>query len=459
VTVDARSAPRAVSRTTTTTVWFPVALAAALSALLGALAADARWLAALGGYVVRHGSIPDFVPFAAAPSHGWPNVPVLGELVFHALDAAGGERALLTAQVVAVAAAFSLLVADGRRAGADDSRITLVLLLLIPATLSELTNVRSQLFSIALFPLLLLLLRTEARRPSRRIWLLVPLVAVWSNLHGAVLTGLAVAGAYLLFDRARRQTLTALAVLVASVLALFLTPALWRTGDYYLGVLHNEAARRAVGLWAPLSLTSGLDLVFVVIAVGAVAAAMRSRPRLWELVAIVGLALLTAKTARGGVWLVYFAATPAAFGLGRGGAGRSRVVLPAAVALVALVLVGLVHGPRQLGARDDVLGRALADADGTPVLATDILAEQVALAGGRVWIGNPIDAFSRRSQRLYLDWLQGRPAGDAALAHGPRVVLVLPGSAAAKRLARTGRLREVARDARAVLYEPRSASR
>jgi hypothetical protein len=453
VTVDAGAAPRAVPRTLTTTVWFPVALAAALSAVLGALAADARWLAAVGGYVVRHGSIPDFVPFAAAPSRGWPNVPVLGELVFHALDAAGGERALLAAQVVAVAAAFSLLVADGRRAGADDSRVTLVLLLLIPATLAELANVRSQLFSIALFPLLLLLLRSEARRPSRRIWLLVPLVALWSNLHGAVLTGLAVAGAYLVFDRARRELPTAAAVLAGSVLALFLTPALWRTGDYYLGVLHNEAARRGVGLWAPLSLRSGLGIVFVVIAVGAVAAAVRSRPRLWELVAIAGLALLTAKTARGGVWLVYFAATPAALGLGRGGAGRSRVALPAAVALAVLALVGLVHGPRQLGAGDELLGKALADADGTPVLATEVLAEQVAASGGRIWIGNPIDAFSRGSQRQYLDWLQGRPTGDAALAHAPRVVLVLPGSPAGKRLPPSGRFREVARDPRAGLYE------
>ncbi len=453
--VKAETAPGTVPRTASAAVWFPVALAAALSGLLGAVAADARWLAALGGYIVEHGSVPDFVPFAAAPSQGWHNVPVLGELVFHALDAAGGERALLAAQVAAVAAAFSLLVADARRARADDSRLTFVLLLLIPATLSELANVRSQLFSLALFPLLVLLLRAEARRPSRRIWLLVPLIALWSNLHGAVLTGLAVAGAYLLFDRARREPLLAVAVLAASVLAVFATPALWRTGDYYAGVLRNEAARRAVGLWAPLSLTSGLDIAFIVCAVVIAAAAVRSRPRLWEVIALVGLAVLTARTARGGVWFVFFAATPAALGLGRGGDARSRLALPAAACLIGLAVFGIVHGPRELGARDTVLEQALADADGTPVLATDILAEQVALAGGRVWIGNPIDAFSRRDQRLYLDWAQGKPAGDAALAHAPRVVLVQPDSEARKRLARLGVMREVARDDGAVLYERR----
>src|SRR5262249_33663963 len=112
-----------------------------------------------------------------------------------------------------------------------------------------------------------------------------------------------------------------------------------------------------------------------------------------------------------------------------------------------------VHGPRELGARDDLLRRALADAHGTPILSTDILAEQVALAGGTIWIGNPLDAFSRRDQRLYLDWLLGEPRGDAALAQSPRVVLVQPDSKPQRRIARLGVLREVARDDRAVLYE------
>jgi hypothetical protein len=436
-------------------VWFPVALAVALTAVLGAVAADARWLAALGAYILRHGSIPDFVPFAAAPSDGWHNVPVLAEIVFHALDAVGGERALLAAQVVAVAVAFSLLVTDARRAEADDSRTTVVLLLMIPATLAELANVRSQLFSLVLFPTLVLLLRDEARRPSRRIWLLVPLIALWSNLHGAVLVGLAVAGAYLLFERVRREPFVAVSVLLVSSLAVFATPALWRTGDYYAGVLRNEAARRGIGLWAPLSITSVLGIGFVVCALVIVAAARRGRPRLWEIVALVGLALLTARTARGGVWLVFLAATPAALGLGHGGAARSRIALPAALALVGLTIFGVVHGPRQLGAGDTVLRRSLADAGGTPVLATDILAEQVALEGGRVWIGNPIDAFPRGDQRVYIDWLQGKPAGDGALAHAPRVVLVRPESKAQERIARLGVLREVARDDGAVLYERR----
>jgi hypothetical protein len=105
------------------------------------------------------------VPFASTPTHGRDNVPVLGELAFHALEAAGGDRALLGAQVAAVTLAFALLLLEGRRAGAADSTLTIALLLLIPATLAQLANIRSQLFSVALFPVLVLLLGAEGRSP------------------------------------------------------------------------------------------------------------------------------------------------------------------------------------------------------------------------------------------------------------------------------------------------------
>jgi hypothetical protein len=97
------------------------------------------------------------------------------------------------------------------------------------------------------------------------------------------------------------------------------------------------------------------------------------------------------------------------------------------------------------------MDEALRRADGTPILAESIPAEQVALAGGRVWMSNPIDAFDHRDQRIYLDWLAGRPAGDAALRHA-RLVLVLRGSDAAKRLRDSNVYRPVAHDDKATLF-------
>src|SRR4051812_45079964 len=173
-----------------------VALGAAVTAVVATIGADARWLPALGRIIVERGRIPDGIPWASAPSTGWHNVPVLAELVLRGVTSLGGDRGLLLAQVIAVAAALAILAWDLRRYGADELGGAVVLIVVIVGALPVLLVVRSQLFSVLLFPVLIALLRTEARSPSRRIWLVPPLLALWSNLHGAVLVGLAVAGAY-----------------------------------------------------------------------------------------------------------------------------------------------------------------------------------------------------------------------------------------------------------------------
>lgn len=429
-----------------------VALGAALTAVAGTIGADSRWLAALGRIIVDRGKIPEGVPYASAPSAGWHNVPVLAELILHGLTGAAGDRGLLVAQVVAVAAALAILAWDMRRSGADDLGGALVLLVVVVGALPALVVIRSQLFSLLFFPALVALVRVEARVPSARLWLLLPLLALWSNLHGAVLVGLAVTSAYLVLERGRRQPFVAAGVLFGSVIAVCATPALEHTPDYYLGVLHNEAARRGVQLWAPLSLTSGVDWLLIVAAVPLVVLALRARPRLWEIVVLAALAILTIRTARSGVWLLFFAAGPAARAL-RFRSDRSfRLAVPAFALSVALAVLGLARGPLSTGAGGRLLDEALHRAHGTPILADGVLGEQVALAGGRVWMTNPLDAFSRQDQRLYLDWLAGRPDGDAALAQAPAVAFVLRHSDAARRLAHTPGLRRVASDARAAVY-------
>jgi hypothetical protein len=432
-----------------------VALGAALAAVAGTIGADARWLPALGQIVVDRGRIPNGVPFASAPSAGWHNVPVLAELIMHWLTSAGGDHALLAAQVAAVAGALGILALDLRRGGVNELGGAVVLLLVIAGALPVLVVVRSQLFSLLLFPALIALLRTEARSPSLRVWLIPLLLALWSNLHGAVLVGLAVAGTYLVFERGRREPLLAGSVLVASALAVCATPALWHTPDYYFGLVRNEAARRGEGLWAPISFTSGFDLLLLATAVALLVLAIRSRPPLWETIALAGLAVLTLKTARSGVWLLFLAAAPAATSLRfEPGRGR-RLARPALAVAVVLGLFGLARGPLSTSAGKPLLDEALRRARGTPILAESIPAEQVALAGGFVWMSNPIDAFDHRDQRLYLDWLAGRPAGDAALLRAGRVVIVMRGDAPAKRIKRSSAFREAGHDANAILYARR----
>jgi hypothetical protein len=425
--------------------------ACATAALLGTVGADARWVAALGKAIVGGHGLDEGVPFATAPSADWNNVPVLAELLFHWLTAGGGERALFLAQVAAVAVAFTAVAAAARRDGATDAGLATALALAFLGAVPTLAVARLQLFSLALFPLLLLLLRAEARHPSRRIFVLVPLFALWSNLHGAALVGLAVAGAYLLFERLPRDPLTALGALAGCVVALCATPALLDTPSYYAGVLQNEAAQRGVGLWAHPSLSSGFDVLLIVCSAAMLALALRARPRLWEVVAITGLALGTALTARNGVWLLLFAALPASRAVHSRRRPSARTTGALATALLVTVAFGVVRGPVAAGAPPELIREAVARADGTPILAEDVLAEQVALAGGTIWIGNPIDAFARADQRLYLDWLQGKPSGDAAVGRAG-LVLVHRNTPAHRRLEARDDVRDVARDGSVLLY-------
>jgi hypothetical protein len=432
--------------------WIGVALVTAFATVISAVAADARWLAALGHAIARSGSIPDGVPFASAPTQHWHNVPALAELIFAGLDSLAGARGLQVAQVACVALACCLVAHDARRLGAGDRSTVIVLLAVIPAAFAAIVAIRAQMFSLALFPVLAVLLRSEARRPSRLIWAIPPLLALWSNLHGAALTGLAVAGAYLLLERGRREPLVAGGVLLASLVALCLTPALWDTPSYYAGVLGGEAARQGIGMWAPFSFSSAPDIATLACLGLAVWPLVRARPKLWELVALAGLALLAARTARGGVWVVLLAAPLVAAGLPWRQLRRSKVVPLVLAACGVLVVFGLARGPLNTAATTRVLDRALADAHGTPVIADSPLAEQVVLAGGVVWVANPIDAFRRGDQRLWIAWLEGRPAGDRALTFIPRVAFVQRNGAAGRRIAADPRFRLDARDARTAVY-------
>jgi hypothetical protein len=430
-----------------------IAVATGVAGLFSVVGSDSRWLGALGAAIVRAGRIPTGVPFAAAPSTHWPNVPALAELAFHGL-LAGGTRGLLVGQLAAVAVALSVVAIDSRRHGATDGQAAGAVLLATVAALPAFAVIRSQLFSLAIFPLLVLLLRADAQRVSRRIWFVVPLVALWSNLHGAVLVGLAVLVVYLAASRLRRAPLESVAIGASAAVACCLTPALLRTPRYYTGVLENEAARRGEGFWAPLSLRSGWSIVLIVGGVVLIAAALRSRPALWEVIALLALAAATVHAARIGIWLVLFAAPPAALGLPSRNA-RPRLVAIVLAAGAAAVVIGVAHGPGSTGASEALLARTLAAAHGTPVLAQDALAEQVALAGGRIWIGNPIDAFPRRDQAAYVDWVGGSAGGEAALSH-VSVALVARHGAAEQRLAGDKTFRLVAADGNAKLFVRRT---
>jgi hypothetical protein len=432
-------------------VWATAALAAFVAAL-GLIGADALWLVALGDRVV-HGHLPSSIPYASAPTQGWHDVPAGAEVLFWAFfHAFGGDRGLVVAQAVAAAIGFGALAQGLQREAASAGAALLLPALVLAGSLPLVVVTGVSLFSLALFPLLVGLLEAETRAPSRRLWLTVPLLALWGNLHGAVLIGWALLACYLVLERGRRRPLLAVAVLGAATAALFLNPALWHTPRYYWSVFHNETARQGVGLWAPLA-GKPLDVAFAIVAVCLIALSLRGRRRFhpWEGVAVLGLAAATVHVARTGPWLLFLLAYPAARSL-RAREPRRVPVAVTAASLGAASVALLVAGPRDSGARS--IAR-LAARSGEPVLAEAVLGQQVALDGGRIWVDNPIDAFRPADQRLYVNWLTGKPSGASAVTRAA-LVLVRRHSSAGDLAARDLRLVLVAAGSGGVLYRVRA---
>jgi hypothetical protein len=217
-------------------------------------------------------------------------------------------------------------------------------------------------------------------------------------------------------------------------------------------VLTNLAAQRGEGMWGPLTLSSPLDLVLALGAAFLILGMTRAHARRWEWCMVALLAVATIKADRDGVWLLFFLAAPAARVLAP--ARSLRALVPVAAALsVVLLAISLVRGPAPGGASRSLLTGAIALAHGSPVLADGSIDEQVALAGGRIWAGNPIDAFSRRVQAAYLDWLAGNPRGASALTPAVQVVLVSRGSQTQALMARMPGFVAARADRRAILYE------
>ena len=49
--------------------------------------------------------------------------------------------------------------------------------------------VRAQMLALGLYTSMLWLLASQARQPTNRVWLALPLLVVWANVHGSVALG------------------------------------------------------------------------------------------------------------------------------------------------------------------------------------------------------------------------------------------------------------------------------
>lgn len=166
-------------------VLFAVYCVVVLAALPQELVQDS-WLTLVSGReVVEHGLPAEDRLTVWTLGSTWIDQQWGAQAVFYGLFLAGGIKLVMLVHAGVLATAFAVGLAAARHRGASPKAVALVgavTMFLAPWAL----QMRAQTFSSLLFVLVLWLLVADSRAPSRRVYLVLPLLAVWANVHGTV---------------------------------------------------------------------------------------------------------------------------------------------------------------------------------------------------------------------------------------------------------------------------------
>jgi hypothetical protein len=423
-----------------------------VSVLLPLLVRSDTWLALVGGRQVWSGGLPHHDTLTVwARGVTWVDQQWLGQLFFYGIDAAGGLRLLLLVHAMVLVTAFTLALTFALRTGASPRSAGLVGIAALIAALPN-STVRTQALAYVLFVALFWLLASDARRPSRRVFVVVPLLVLWANVHGSALLG---AGLVLVWAVAellrygRRADVwsargRAVALAATAPLCLLVSPYGLALPGYYHGVLGSSAFRDVVSEWHPATFPE--QWPFFVLAVGALWLAGRSRAKLslFEHPALLATLFAALDTLRSIVWFALVAAmvVPRALdGVWSAGPSelRRRVNLALAVGSL-LVLVGALGTaaahPTGWYARDyprgavDAVSEAAAHDPSLRVFAneaySDWLLWNVPGLAGRVAFDARFELLSSRQLRSLAHFRNRSTQGWVHAADGYRLVVLDP---------------------------------
>ena len=325
----------------------PLAIAAATYALAVGLPPgdpDTYWHIASGRWMVEHQALLREDIFTSTIRGQTYSVGEwLGQVILALAYAAGSWQGIVILRALLVGCAAFFLARVARRLGAPWPAAILVVLFAL-ALSKQAWGDRPQLFSIALFPLVLDLCFAARGGDRRALWAVPPLVLLWTNLHGAYALGIALVGVFALEAVVqRRADARAFAIAtIASVAASFLDPGALGLGS---AASHVLAPPRFIVEEMPPDVLKPAGFVFAAFVVGALAGALVSGGLLLEALLLVPLLWLALSAQRHLHWFA-FAATPfiaaQAATLWAGlpyRRGRSYPLPPAAQAGLAIALV------------------------------------------------------------------------------------------------------------------------
>jgi hypothetical protein len=360
------------------------------------------WVHLLSGReLLAHGSLPSINPYSySAPNFRWLHHEWLSEVIMSSLFDRYGPLGLKLLKFICTAGIISFIVLaeseTGAPVGVQATILVIAALILVPSM-----QFRPQIFDFLALSAIVALLCRHNWRGSAPLWIAIPLVAIWSNLHGGFFIGLIAVGVYgaatiledIYMGRGPRRGLVVLAITaaaVASTLCTFLIPPARETWYTLIYSIRNPTTSGTIIDWKPLiaSLTTApggslekkyFVLVLSFFGASVIAVILRPKGKDAPLVAVAAVLLATAFGAQRNVPIATIAIVPVfANHLGlllrpHEIAGASRARAPAAPRAGRFVIEALIAIVALAFARSSGVLKPGIDAPGVPADAVNFM--------------------------------------------------------------------------------------
>jgi len=213
----------------------------------------------------------------------WINHEWLSEVVFGAAWRAGGTPGLILVKLACAFGTLALVAGTLKQRGISGHPRLMLLGLTLIGILPRIAQVRPQIFSVVLFAALIrVFVYSEVRGTGALLWT-IPIVVIWTNVHGGWLVGLGTVGlwcageAYALRTQ-RNRAVFALTCAAAAAMATLLNP--YGVGLWQFLLETVRFGREGIREWGPVWSEPTTILVWGLFALVIVAALRRTtRPR------------------------------------------------------------------------------------------------------------------------------------------------------------------------------------
>ncbi|HEX5823663.1 MAG TPA: hypothetical protein VFY18_04300 [Candidatus Limnocylindrales bacterium] len=235
-----------------------------------------------GAITLDTGAIPrvDTFTFTAA-GQPWQNQQWGAQVLLDVAYRLAGWTGLVLLRAALVGCAFGLLF-DACRRRSGSVRIAAWLALAAFACAAVTLGLRPQLFAVALFSAVLWVVVQRRERPGLT-WLAVPLILLWTNVHGSFFLGPLLVGIGLVEDLVDRDPAwrRSAALLVGALVATVVNPFGLTVWSYVAGISTNELITSRVTEWQPTTVRTPEGVLFYgsagLVAIAFVVAARRGR--------------------------------------------------------------------------------------------------------------------------------------------------------------------------------------